>query len=73
MSLLDEILVPLTLFIIAVFQNGTLAWVYGAYRYRPNPRAFPAGAPPRVSEESEGPSESREAAGGRGLRQPGGF
>ncbi|EPQ15978.1 Orphan sodium- and chloride-dependent neurotransmitter transporter NTT5 [Myotis brandtii] len=34
MSLLDETLVPLTLFIIAVFQNGTLAWVYGAYRFR---------------------------------------
>ncbi|XP_059523352.1 orphan sodium- and chloride-dependent neurotransmitter transporter NTT5-like [Myotis daubentonii] len=33
-SLLDEILVPLTLFIIAVLQNGTLAWVYGAYRFR---------------------------------------
>lgn len=31
-SLLDEILVPLTLFIIVVLQNGTLAWVYGAYR-----------------------------------------
>ncbi|KAK1329960.1 hypothetical protein QTO34_010144 [Cnephaeus nilssonii] len=34
MSLFDEALVPLTLFIIVVFQNGTLAWVYGANRFR---------------------------------------
>lgn len=32
MSLVDETLVPLTLFTIVVFQNGTLAWVYGANR-----------------------------------------
>ncbi|XP_054566627.1 orphan sodium- and chloride-dependent neurotransmitter transporter NTT5-like [Eptesicus fuscus] len=34
MSLFDEALVPLTLFVIVVFQNGTLAWVYGANRFR---------------------------------------
>lgn len=45
MSLFDEALVPLTLFIIVVFQNGTLAWVYGANRSCPNPRVFPARGP----------------------------
>ncbi|XP_054444386.1 orphan sodium- and chloride-dependent neurotransmitter transporter NTT5-like [Pteronotus mesoamericanus] len=33
-SFLDEHVVPLTLVIIVIFQNVTLAWVYGANRFR---------------------------------------
>ncbi|KAM7058629.1 orphan sodium- and chloride-dependent neurotransmitter transporter NTT5-like [Molossus nigricans] len=34
MSLFDDHLIPLILFIIVAFQNTTLAWIYGANRFR---------------------------------------